>query len=93
VRSGATADSGLVGLPRQYINLLDHVTVAVQTTVGRHFTEDACAANGSTDKWDSVADVVIANGGRLYTKSAQKVASPGWPSLSVRNPKRANAVR
>ena len=62
-----------VGLPRQYINLLDHVTVAVQTTVGRHFTEDACAANGSTDKWAAAWQTsLIANGGRLYTKSAQK---------------------
>ena len=29
-------------------------TVAVQTTDGRHFTQDACVGNGATDKWDSV---------------------------------------
>jgi hypothetical protein len=28
-------------VPNQYINLPDHVTVAVQTTDGRHFTQDA----------------------------------------------------
>jgi hypothetical protein len=28
-------------VPSQYINLPDHVTVAVQTTDGRHFTQDA----------------------------------------------------
>jgi hypothetical protein len=33
-----------------------HVTVAVQTTDGRHFTRDAYVGNGATDKWDSVAE-------------------------------------
>jgi hypothetical protein len=40
-----------------------------------------------------VQRVVIGNGRRLYTKSAQKVAPPGWSSPSVCNLKRANAVR
>ena len=43
-------------VPSQYINLPDHVTVAVQTTDGRHFTQDAYVGNGATDKWDSVAE-------------------------------------
>ena len=45
-----------VGLPSQYINLPDHVTVAAQTTDGRHFTQGAYVGNGATDKWDSVAE-------------------------------------
>jgi hypothetical protein len=35
-------------VPNQYINLPDHVTVAVQTTDGRHFTQDAYVGNGAT---------------------------------------------
>jgi hypothetical protein len=60
------ADTGLHGtrvviekpplVPNQYVNLPDHVTVAVQTTDGRHFTQDAYVGNGATDKWDSVAE-------------------------------------
>jgi hypothetical protein len=60
------ADTGLHGtrvviekpslVPNQYLNLPDHVTVAVQTTDGRHFTQDAYVGNGATDKWDSVAE-------------------------------------
>jgi hypothetical protein len=30
---------------------------------------------------------------RLYAKSAQEFAPPGWPSPNVRNSKRANPVR
>ena len=43
-------------VPSHYIDLPDHVTVAVQTTDGRHFTQDGYVGNGSTDKWDSVAE-------------------------------------
>jgi hypothetical protein len=59
------ADTGLHGtrvviektplVPSRYINLPD-VTVAVQITDGRHFTQNAHIGNGSTDKWDSVAE-------------------------------------
>ena len=43
-------------VPNQYINLPDHVTLAVQTADGRHFTQDAYVGDGATDKWDSLAE-------------------------------------
>jgi hypothetical protein len=42
-------------VPNQYINLPD-LTVSVQTTDGRHLTQDAYVGNGATDKWDSLAE-------------------------------------
>jgi len=42
--------------PNQYVNLPDHVTIAIQTTDERHFTQDAYVGHDATDKWDSVAE-------------------------------------